>query len=124
MLDLSSFAEPILPDDPRLRAKAGGPPAPATVARQGVHWWLAAEDMEPDELLAGLLAAIQKAGWRRVSQEKMNFLLENRDGRLLVQVDDAPCREVMVRSASGKQHRIVRWPDAFEDRMVVLVKQV
>jgi hypothetical protein len=124
MLDLSAFAEPLLPDDPRLAVGPSAFPPPARHARQGVHWWLVREGVEGVELLQHLLPVFQRGGWRRVTQEKLNFLLEGPDGRLLVQVDDAPCREVSVMSMAGEEHHVVRWPDAFEGRVVVLVKMI
>jgi len=124
MLDLADFAEPLLPSDERLHAGPGQLAPPASVARQGVHWWLVREDVEPEDVLAQLVVLMQKGGWKRIAQEKLNFLLEGPGGRLLVQVDDAPCREVTVMSAAGEAHRVVRWPEAFDGRVVVLVKVV
>jgi hypothetical protein len=124
MLDLADFAEPLLPSDERLAIRPGELTPPAAVARPGTHWWLVREEVEPDEVLARLLAVIQKGGWKRIAQEKLNFLLEGPGGRLLVQVDDAPCREVTVMSAAGEAHRVVRWPAALDGRVVVLVKVI
>ena len=124
MLDLSLFAEPLLPADPRLVVEPGALTPPAAVQRPGVRWWLVREEFEADEVLVQLLTVFQKGGWRRLAQEKLNFLLEGPDGRVLVQVDDAPCREVTVKSARGDEHRVVRWPDALEGRVVLLVKVV
>ena len=124
MLDLAEFAEPLLPADERLQVEAGGLAPPASVARPGVSWWLVSESVEVDEVLPRLLAVMQRGGWKRVAQEKLNFLLESEAGRVLVQVDDAPCREVSVMSAAGEEHRVVRWPECFDGRVVVLVKVV
>ncbi len=124
MLDLAEFAEPLLPADSRLRTEPGMLTPPAAVARPGVHWWLVREDVEPDEVLAKLLIVMQKGRWKRLMQEKLNFLLEGPGGRVLLQVDDAPCRKVTVMSAAGEEHHVVRWPDAFDGRVVVMVKIV
>ena len=124
MLNLADFAEPLLPADERLRTGPGALTPPAAVARPGTHWWLVNEDVEPEEVLARLLAAMQKGGWKRIAVEKLNFLLEGPGGRVLVQVDDAPCRRVTVMSAAGEEHHVVRWPEAFDGRVVVLVRVI
>ena len=124
MLDLAEFAEPLLPADERLRTEPGALFPPAAVARPGVHWWVVRESVEADEVLPKLLGVMQRGGWKRIAQEKLNFLLEGPGGRVLLQVDDAPCREVSVMSAAGEEHRVVRWPEWFEGRVVVLVKVI
>jgi len=109
MLDLSAFATPCLP---------------AGAARRGIRWWLVHEDIEPDEVLAHLLVAFQAGGWRRTNQDKLAFVLEGPRGRLLVRIEDDPCREVASRTAAGEERRGPLWPEPYDGRVIIAVEVV
>lgn len=122
MLDLSDFAQRLDPRDPRLRTPPGEHRAPAATARRGVRWWLVREDIEPDEVLSRFLAALQRGGWRRVAQEKLRYVVLGPRGKLLVCIEDDPCRMVVLRTIGGEEHRAPLWPDAFDGRVIVSVE--
>ena len=122
MLDLSSFAQRLDPRDPRLDTPSDGHRAPAATARRGVRWWLAREDVEPEDVLTHLITALQAGGWRRAAQEKLRFVVVGPRGKLLVCIEDDPCRTVLHRTVGGEEHRAPRWPEAFDGRVIVSVE--
>jgi hypothetical protein len=124
MLDLSSFAELLTHADPRLRPRPGMPPSPLTATRRGVRWWLVHEDVEPEDVLARVVATYQQNGWRRLAQEKLNFLLGGDRGKLMVHIDDAPHRVVVRRTVGGEEHRAPLWPEDFAGRVIVRVEVI
>ena len=124
MLDLSSFAELLTHADPRLRPRPGMPPPPLTATRRGVRWWLVHEDVEPEDVLARVVATYQQNGWRRLAQEKLNFLLGSERGKLMVHIDDAPHRVVIRRTVGGEEHRAPLWPEEFAGRVIVRIEVI
>ncbi len=124
MLDLAFFAEPLSPADARLRTEPGVPIPPALQTRRGVRWWLVREDVEADEVLPNLINAMRSGGWHRLAAEKMSLLIGNDRSKVVVSVDDAPCRTVVQRSLGGKERRGPRWPEAFDERVIVRVEVI
>jgi hypothetical protein len=122
MLDLSDFAQRLDPRDPRLHPAGGAPPPPAASTRRGVRWWLVREDIDPDEVLARLLASLQAGGWRRVAQEKLRFVVAGPRDKLLVCIEDDPCRLVRRRTLGGEEHEAPLWPDTFDGRVIISVE--
>jgi len=122
MLDLSPFADRLEPRDPRLKTPRDAPRPPAATARRGMRWWLVREEVEPDEVLSQLLAVLQAGGWRRLAQEKLRFVVGGPRGKLLVCIEDDPCRLVMRRTIGGAETKVPLWPDAFDGRVIVSVE--
>ncbi len=122
MLDLSDFAQRLDRRDPRLRPAGGAPPPPTATTRRGVRWWLVRDDVDPDEVLARLLTALQAGGWRRVAQEKLRLAVAGPRGKLLVCIEDDPCRLVRRATTAGEEQEGPLWPDAFDGRVIISVE--
>ena len=124
MLDLSNFAAPLRASDPRVQPAPDGFPAPIAWAHPGTRWWLVNDDVECDEVLPRLLTAMHAGGWRKVAAEKMSIMLEGPGGRVVVHVDDAPCRDIVRRTAGGKEFRRPLWPGVFDGRVILAVETI
>lgn len=124
MLDLAFFAEPLTPADTRLRVDSGVPIPPVLSPRRGVRWWLVREDVEPDDVLPNLINAMRSGGWHRLAAEKMSLLIGSDHGKVVISVDDAPCRTVIQRTLNGQERRGPRWPEAFDERVIVRVEVI